>query len=86
MERFLDMAHVYDATALLVQDNRLVMALATGGRDFFQPPSFREPASARVRLAQLREDIATLLRVADAVIDLDQSGRQTEIRDQGSLI
>jgi hypothetical protein len=76
MERFKALAQRLGAPALLVRNNRLIIALATGSGDFFLPPSFHEPATARARLTQLREDIATLLRTADAVIDLDQSTRQ----------
>ena len=76
MERFKNLMNSFGDPALLAQDNRLFMALATQGRNLFQPPSYNESAAARARLAQLREDIATLLRVADAVIDLDSSTRQ----------
>lgn len=75
MERFKALAQRLGAPAVLVQDNRLVMALATGSRDFLRPPNFFEPATAHARLSELRDDIATLLRTADAVIDLDQSTR-----------
>jgi|GEM_PF-1184603 len=75
MERFKALAERLGAPALLVEDNRLILALATDSRNFFQPPIYGEPATARARLTQLREDIATLLRTADAVIDLDQSTR-----------
>ncbi|MDR0776783.1 MAG: DUF3137 domain-containing protein [Azonexus sp.] len=75
MERFKALAQRLGAPAVLVQDNRLVMALATGNRDFLRPPSFFEPATARTRLSELHDDIAALLRAADAVIGLDQSTR-----------
>jgi hypothetical protein len=78
MERFMTLASSgrFGAPAALVQDNRLLMALAaTGGRDLFEPPSYRQPAAARDALAQLYEDIEAVLRAADAVIDLDQAAR-----------
>lgn len=78
MERFLAFAAAghFGAPAALVQDNRLLMALGTmGGRDLFEPPSYRKPAAARDALTQLHDDIASVLRAADAVIDLDQAAR-----------
>jgi len=76
MERFMALAKRMGAASLLVKDDRLLIAVPTGPYNFFLPPSFREPAAARARLTRLRENIATLLGVADAVIDLDQSARQ----------
>jgi hypothetical protein len=78
MERFLAFAGAghFGAPAALVQDNRLLMALGTmGGRDLFEPPSYRKPAAGREALTQLHDDIASVLRAADAVIDLDQAAR-----------
>jgi hypothetical protein len=78
MERFLAFAVAghFGAPAALVQDNRLLMALGTmGGRDLFEPPSYRKPAAGREALSQLHDDIASVLRAADAVIDLDQAAR-----------
>lgn len=42
-----------------------------GGGNLFEPPSFTKPAATRERLAQLQQDIASVLAAADAVIDLD---------------
>jgi hypothetical protein len=78
MERFMALARSgrFGAPAALVQDNRLLMALAsTGGRDLFEPPSYLKPAAARDAVAQLHDDIEAVLRAADAVIDLDQAAR-----------
>jgi hypothetical protein len=78
MERFLAFAGAghFGAPAALVQDNRLLMALETmGGRDLFEPPSYRKPAAGREALTQLHDDIASVLKAADAVIDLDQAAR-----------
>jgi len=79
MERFLALAGSgrFGAPAALVQDNRLIMALsAVGGRNLFEPPSYRKPAAAREAIAQLSDDIAQVLSAADAVIDLDQAARR----------
>jgi hypothetical protein len=78
MQRFLELARSgrFGAPAALVQENRLLMALAaTGGRDLFEPPSYLRPAAARDAVAQLHQDIEAVLRAADAVIDLDQAAR-----------
>lgn len=78
MERFMVLAQSgrFGAPAALVQDNRLIMALAsTSGRNLFEPPSYRKPAAAREAVTQLHDDIEAVLRAADAVIDLDQAGR-----------
>lgn len=78
MERFMALAGSghFGAPAALVQDNRLLMALeARAGRDLFEPPSYRKPAAGREALIQLHDDIATVLKAADAVIDLDQAAR-----------
>ena len=78
MERFMAMAGSgrFGAPVALVQDNRLLMALETlGDRNLFEPPSYRKPAAGRAALTQMREDIAAVLKAADAVIDLDQAAR-----------
>jgi len=75
MERLKNLMQSFDAPAMLAQDNRLMMAVPTGGRDFFAPPSYNESTTAPARLARMRDDLAVLLRVADAVIDLDASAR-----------
>lgn len=78
MERFMAMAGSgrFGAPVALVRDNRLLMALETlGDRNLFEPPSYRKPAAGRAALTQMREDIAAVLKAADAVIDLDQAAR-----------
>jgi hypothetical protein len=78
MERFMGLARSgrFGAPAALVQDNRLIMALAsTSARNLFEPPSYRKPAAGREALTQLHDDIEAVLRAADAVIDLDQAAR-----------
>ena len=77
MTRFMALAASghFGAPAALIQDNRLLMALGVQGRDLFEPPSYRKPAAGREALAQLHDDIAAVLKAADAVIDLDQAGR-----------
>ena len=40
-------------------------------KNLFEPPSFSKPAATRATLAQLKTDIACVLKAADAVIDLD---------------
>lgn len=78
MERFLALASSgrFGAPVALVQDNRLLMALgSTGGGNLFEPPSYLKPAAGREALTRLHDDIAAVLRAADAVIDLDQAAR-----------
>jgi hypothetical protein len=77
MERFLALASSgrFGAPAALVQDNRLLMALGSMGADLFEPPSYLKPAAGREALTRLHDDIAAVLRAADAVIDLDQAAR-----------
>ncbi|MDZ4371237.1 MAG: DUF3137 domain-containing protein, partial [Phenylobacterium sp.] len=78
MARFMALAGSgrFGAPAALVQDNRLIMALASSsGRNLFEPPSYRKPAAGREALTQLHQDIEAVLRAADAIIDLDQAAR-----------
>jgi len=44
--------------------------------DLFEPPSYDRPAASRAALTRLRDDIAAVLGVANAVLDLDQSVRR----------
>jgi hypothetical protein len=77
MERFLALASSgrFGAPVALVQDNRLLMALGSIGGDLFEPPNYLKPAAGRDALSRLHDDIAAVLRAADAVIDLDQAAR-----------
>ncbi|MCL2714712.1 MAG: DUF3137 domain-containing protein [Alphaproteobacteria bacterium] len=77
MERFRTLARRLGAPALLVQDDRLVVAVETG--NVFKPPAFDQPATARDRLMELRNNIALLLDTADAVIDLDTASRLQKV-------
>lgn len=74
MEKLLQLADRPDfgRPLALCVGKRLVMAMPKrGGKDLFEAPSFRQPASSREALVQLRRDIAAVLAAADAVIDLD---------------
>lgn len=60
----------------LSQGNDLTIALPKQGTgDLFEPPSYSRPAASRAALARLNGDLAAVLALADAVIDLDQSVR-----------
>ena len=60
----------------LAQGNDLTIALPKQqGRDLFEPPAYNRRADSRAALARLHDDLAAVLTVAGAVIDLDQSVR-----------
>lgn len=64
----------------LAQGNQLTIALPKrDNTDLFEPPDHSRPAASRVALAKLNGDLAAVLAVADAVIDLDQSVRRGEL-------
>jgi hypothetical protein len=46
-----------------------------GSINYFEPPSVFRPAAGRGAVKRLDEDIAAVLAVADAVVDLDPLGR-----------
>lgn len=78
MERFMRLGERtgYGTPVALAEDNRLTIALPKAGfNDLFEPPSYTQPSASRTALARLHADIAAILLVADAVIDLDQSVR-----------
>jgi hypothetical protein len=78
MERFLSLGARagYSRPLALAQDNRLTIALPkSGGKNLFEPPSYRHPAASRQTLLELYGDIQAVLSAADAVIDLDQFSR-----------
>jgi hypothetical protein len=79
MERLLALsgsAVKIDGRPLVVaRDNRLTLVIPRYGRDHFRAPGFREAAASRASLIALYDQIAGVLAVADAVIDLDQSAR-----------
>jgi hypothetical protein len=74
MNKFAKLGELRDfgPPALLVTGRRLTIAAPkTAHRSLFAAPSFVKPAANRETLVQLREDIATALAVADAVVELD---------------
>lgn len=78
MERFLSLGERtgFMRPLALAQGNRLTITLAKQGYDnLFEPPDYRRPAGSRAALAKLHDDLQAVLRVAEAVIDLDQSLR-----------
>lgn len=79
MERLLGLsgpAVSIDGRPLAVaHDNRLTLVIPRYGRDHFMAPGFRKAAASRASLLALYDQIARVLAVADAVIDLDQSAR-----------
>jgi uncharacterized protein DUF3137 len=79
MERLLALngpASNIDGRPLVVaRDNRLTLVIPRSGRDHFLAPGFREAAASRASLIALHDQIAGVLAVADAVIDLDQAAR-----------
>ncbi len=79
MERLLALngpASNIDGRPLVVaRDNRLTLVIPRSGRDHFLAPGFREAAASRASLIALYDQIAGVLAVADAVIDLDQTAR-----------
>jgi hypothetical protein len=77
MERFMALAASgrFGAPVALVQDNHLLLAMASPRADLFEPPSYRKPAAGREAVQRLHDDIEAVLRAADAVIDLDQATR-----------
>jgi hypothetical protein len=77
IERFMALElHGFGRSMALAEDNRLMLVMPkTGGKDLFEPPSFSQPAGSRKALVELSDDIAAVLKVADAVIDLDHAAR-----------
>ncbi|MEW5684683.1 MAG: DUF3137 domain-containing protein [Pseudomonadota bacterium] len=78
MQRFMALATSgrFGAPVALVQDNRLLLAMASPRAALFEPPSYRKPAAGREAVQRLHDDIEAVLRAADAVIDLDQAARR----------
>jgi hypothetical protein len=74
MEKVLKLGRLrsFGAPAMLVSGRRMTIAAPkTATRSLFTSPSFTQPAASRQALVQLREDIATVLSLADAAVDLD---------------
>ncbi|HEX2562119.1 DUF3137 domain-containing protein [Phenylobacterium sp.] len=74
MERFMALSGLpgFVRPLALAEDNRLtvVMSKAAGG-DLFEPPDYRKSAASRQALVELHDDVAAVLRLADALIELD---------------
>ncbi len=81
MERLLALngpASNIDGRPLVVaRDSRLTLVIPRYGRDHFLAPGFRKAAASRASVIALYEQIAGVLALADAVIDLDQAARST---------
>ncbi len=77
MERLLALAarSNFGRPVALSDGNRLTMAIPRSGT-LFEPPSYTRPAASRAALVELHDDIAAVLAVADAVIDLDYVARR----------
>jgi hypothetical protein len=79
MERLLALsgsaANIDGRPLVAARGNRLTLAIPRYGRDHFLAPGFRKPAASRASLIALYDQIAGVLVVADAVIDLDQAAR-----------
>jgi hypothetical protein len=79
MERLLALsgsaANIDGRPLVVARDNRLTLVIPRYGRDHFRAPGFREAAASRASLIALYDQIAGVLAVADAVIDLDSAAR-----------
>ncbi len=78
MQRFLALGERtgFRAPLAFAEDAMLTIALPKcDDTDLFEPPSYAQPAASRAALARLHADIAAVLAVAEAVLDLDQSVR-----------
>jgi hypothetical protein len=79
MERLLALsgpaANIDGRPLVAARDNRLTLVIPRYGRDHFLAPGFRKAAASRASVVALYDQIAGVLAVADAVIDLDQAAR-----------
>ncbi len=78
IEKLLKLGRLKDfgAPVMLASGSRLTIAAPkTQARSLFAAPSFTQPAGSRQTLVQLREDIATVLAVAEAVVGPDSQAR-----------
>ena len=78
MERFLALGGRtgFQRPLALAQDNHLTVTLPKQGSDnLFEPPDYRRPANSQAALAKLHDDLAAVLQLVEAVLDLDQSVR-----------
>ena len=85
MERLLALsgpaANIDGRPLVVARDNRLTLVIPRYGRDHFRAPSFRKAADSRDSLIALYDQIAAVLAVADAVIDLDSAARAVAAAD-----
>lgn len=85
MQRFLALGR-RDEFALplaIAQGNDLTVTLPKRApRDLFEPPRYNQPADGPAAIARLHDDIAAVLNIADAILDLDQSVRKPVIPPQ----
>jgi hypothetical protein len=90
MERLLALsgsaANVDGRPLAVARDNRLTLVIPRYGRDHFRAPGFRKAADSRDSLIALYEQIAAVLAVADAVIDLDSTARGVAAADTPARI
>jgi Protein of unknown function (DUF3137) len=68
-------ANIDGRPLVVARDNRLTLVIPRYGRDHFLAPGFRKAAASRASLIALYDQIAGVLAVADAVIDLDWAAR-----------
>jgi hypothetical protein len=85
MERLLALsgpaANIDGRSLVVARDNRLTLVIPRYGRDHFVAPGFRRAAASRDSLLALYDQIAGVLAVADAVIDLDSAARAVAAAD-----
>jgi hypothetical protein len=85
MERLLALsgpaANIDGRPLVVARDNRLTLVIPRYGRDHFRAPGFRKAADSRDSLIALYDQMAAVLAVADAVIDLDSAARAVAAAD-----
>ncbi len=85
MERLLALngpaANIDGRPLVAARGNRLTLVIPRYGRDHFVAPGFRKAAASRASLIALYDQIAAVLAVADAVIDLDSAARAVAAAD-----
>lgn len=85
MERLLALsgsaANIDGRPLMMARDNRLTLVIPRYGRDHFLAPGFRKAADGGASLIALYDQIAGVLAVADAVIDLDSAARAVAAAD-----
>jgi hypothetical protein len=78
MERLMELdRHTQgDPPRLLAEEGTLRVALSKGkGEDLFEPPSIADPAHSSDMLLELSSDIASVLKLVDAVLELSPIAR-----------